>query len=177
MIIGISGSGKSTLLHIISSIIKPTTGRVLIDDAPIKRKDVSLILQQPFFFGNLSLKENLSISASFIKGYNLKEEKLLFIETEILNIQDRKISLCSGGEKARANIVRGLLSNKNVILIDEPTAHLDENMSYLIAKVLRKKATDAIVIVTTHQPQFFKFSNSIFLYLRDKKLIGNEKFY
>lgn len=78
---------------------------------------------------------------------------------------NRKVSLCSGGEKARANIIRGLMTCCPIILIDEPTAHLDALSSERVASILSQWSMRCIMIVTTHQPQFFHFSNSHILTL------------
>jgi ABC-type lipoprotein export system ATPase subunit len=85
----------------------------------------------------------------------------------------RRVNVCSGGEKARANILRGLIENKPVVLVDEPTAHLDLKNSQIVANLLYKHCTTKIVIVTTHQPSLFRFSNTIFLKIKEGSFYEN----
>ncbi|HOA11334.1 MAG TPA: AAA family ATPase, partial [Bacilli bacterium] len=86
---------------------------------------------------------------------------------QISHILQRRANVCSGGEKARANILRGILERKQVLLIDEPTAHLDLKNSQIVAKLLSELSANKIVIVTTHQPSLFKSGNTIFLRIKD----------
>jgi ABC-type lipoprotein export system ATPase subunit len=120
-------------------------------------------MQQPYFLGDISINDNLRISEIFSKKSNKAIKKSLFKAFDLDQIKNRKVSLCSGGEKARANIIRGLLTCRPIILIDEPTAHLDAENSKRVAALLSRYAKRCIMIVTTHQPQFFHFSNSVFL--------------
>lgn len=83
----------------------------------------------------------------------------------------RKASVCSGGEKARASIVRGLYMNKRVTLVDEPTAHLDYENSLLVASVLSHLAKTQLLIVATHQAYLFREENVVRLKIEQGKIV------
>lgn len=170
VLVGPSGSGKSTLQHIIAGVVPPTSGSVLFNGKRKYQKDVTLILQQPYFYGDLSLIKNINIVRLFNKTKSRKELMRLARMFNIHKIMRRKSSVCSGGEKARANIVRGIYENKDLILVDEPTAHLDYENSVLVAKALSHIARKKLCIVTTHEPDLFTFSNAVKLRLKNGRL-------
>lgn len=131
---------------------------------------MTLILQQPHFYGDLSLLKNINIVRLFNKTKGRGELTRLAKMFNIHKIMRRKSSVCSGGEKARANIVRGIYENKDLILVDEPTAHLDYENSVLVAKALSKIALEKLCIVTTHEPDLFNLKNTIKLRLKNGRL-------
>lgn len=136
----------------------------------IERSQVTLVLQQPHFYGDLTVGENIEIVRIFNKGVERKKISALCDHAKISHIYKRQANVCSGGEKARANIIRGIAENKKVLLIDEPTAHLDFENSTLMAEVIRNIAQERVVIVTTHQKELFNFKNSVFIYIIDGEL-------
>lgn len=171
---GNSGSGKSTLFHIIAGLIPQSGGKVTYNTKKIGKEEVTLVLQTPHFFGDLSLGDNIALPLLYgKKGVNTDIRKYTFT-FNISKVLKRKASVCSGGEKARANIVRGISENKRIVLIDEPTANLDEENAKLVAKELNKLAQKRIVIVSTHQAHFFRFGNSIHYLMIDGKLVKTE---
>lgn len=170
VLVGPSGSGKSTLLHIIAGVVPVSTGEVLFRKRRRYKKHVSLILQEPHFYGDLSLLANIKIVRLFNKT---KGKKTLLELAKLFNIHKilrRKSSVCSGGEKARANLVRGIYQNKQLILVDEPTAHLDHANSVIVAHALSEVAKSKLCIVTTHEPELFSYQNVVKLYLENGAL-------
>ncbi|OQC50395.1 MAG: putative ABC transporter ATP-binding protein [Tenericutes bacterium ADurb.Bin024] len=139
----------------------------------ITKDDVTLILQYPYFFGDLRIIDNLKIGSLFSGAKNHKLLRNGAKRLQIGHILKRKANVCSGGEKARANILRGIIENRNIILVDEPTAHLDLNNSKIVATLLSDLSSTKIVIVTTHQPALFKFANTIFLNIEKGSFIEN----
>jgi ABC-type lipoprotein export system ATPase subunit len=130
-------------------------------------------MQQPYFYGDLTLLDNININYLFSKKVSRKTIEKYSKTLQIDTILKQKASLCSGGEKARANLLRGLLLGKPIILIDEPTAHLDQDNSQIVATILHEISKEKIVIVTTHERQFFNFDNTIFLTMNDGNLYEN----
>lgn len=130
-------------------------------------------MQQPYFYGDLTLLDNININYLFSKKVSRKTIEKYSKKLQIDTILKQKASLCSGGEKARANLLRGLLLGKPIILIDEPTAHLDQDNSQIVATILHEISKEKIVIVTTHERLFFNFDNTIFLTMNDGNLYEN----
>lgn len=160
-------------MHILAQYIPRSEGSIIFNNRNISREDVTLILQQPYFLGDLRIIDNLKIGSLFRKIRNNKIIRNTAKTLQISHILRRRANVCSGGEKARANILRGLIENKLVVLVDEPTAHLDLKNSQIVANLLYKHCTTKIVIVTTHQPSLFRFSNTIFLKIKEGSFYEN----
>ena len=164
-IMGPSGSGKSTLLRLINRLEDPVSGEILVDgknvrEYPVRdlRRKVGLILQLPFMFEG-SVEDNL-LYGPCIAGLN-KEDKKKEIESLIpwfgfgKDILDRDPQKLSVGEKQRVSIMRTLLNDPDVIMLDEPTSSLDPSSSNrvldLIKDINRMKGTT--IVVVTHIPE------------------------
>lgn len=164
-IMGPSGSGKSTLLRLINRLEDPVSGEILVDgknvrEYPVRdlRRKVGLILQLPFMFEG-SVEDNL-LYGPRIAGIN-KEEKNKEIESLIpwfgfgKDILDRDPQKLSVGEKQRVSIMRTLLNDPDVIMLDEPTSSLDPYSSKMVLDLIKdineKKKTT--IIVVTHIPE------------------------
>lgn len=159
-IIGPSGSGKSTILRLIGSLIQPTKGEVIYNGQNIYdmkmteyRKDVSYFFQNALLFGE-TVEDNLSYPYE-IRGEKFNQAKAeemledLQLDKSILH---KSINSISGGEKQRIALVRNLLYQPKVLLLDEITSSLDAENSAIVKKQLRKlQAQDEITVLTvTH---------------------------
>lgn len=159
-IIGPSGSGKSTILKLIGSLIQPTKGEVIYNGQNIYdmkmteyRKDVSYFFQNALLFGE-TVEDNLSYPYE-IRGEKFNQAKAeemledLQLDKSILH---KSINSISGGEKQRIALVRNLLYQPKVLLLDEITSSLDAENSAIVKKQLQKlQAQDEITVLTvTH---------------------------
>ena len=168
-IIGESGSGKSTLLSIIGTLLKPTSGSIVVQNENIAKlpdshasnfraKKLGFIFQSYNLFDTLSVKDNVSI-ALIPLGFNQKQiDEIVLKALELTNIQHKKDELVynlSGGEKQRCAIARAIVNNPEIILCDEPTANLDYDNSIIFIESLRLlKSLNKTIIVATHDPIF-----------------------
>ncbi len=175
VLLGHSGSGKSTLLHVIAKLLPATSGTIEFKGKQLSHEHVNLVLQQPHFFGDLTIGDNINLNTLFNKRYKSKNAVNFAKTLQIDTIFKRKASVCSGGEKARANLVRGLCSSKSVLLIDEPTAHLDALNSQNLANLLLELSQEKIVIVTTHERNYFTFPSTVFLQIEKGNLYENPR--
>lgn len=170
IISGVSGTGKSSLLHIIINIIPPDSGMITFDHQPLAHNKVALSIQNTFLFGSLLAIENVNLVGLYQKRESneviANYAKLL----KISNILKKKTNVLSGGEKGRLNLLRTLAFVSSVLLVDEPTASVDEENAKLIASALLNVCNDKVVIVTSHQPQFFVSNQTIFLKLSQGNL-------
>ena len=183
-VIGKSGAGKSTLLHILGTLDKPDSGKVLFEGKNVfdqKEKQISefrsrqigFIFQFHHLLPEFTAIENVMI-ASMISGQpdKTKAEELL---TEV-GLKDRinhKPSELSGGEAQRVAIARALINSPKLILADEPTGNLDtENAASIIDLIfsLREKYKQTFVIVT-HNEEFAKNCDTI-VSLKDGKVVS-----
>lgn len=164
-IVGASGAGKSTLLHIMGTLDRPDSGRVIINDKDIstlsekklsafRNKEIGFVFQFHHLLPEFTAIENICIPAYIAgeskKAATLKAEKLL----EYLQLSDRKEhkpSALSGGEQQRVAVARALINNPSVVLADEPSGNLDSASSLELHNLflkLREEFNQTFVIVT-----------------------------
>jgi len=132
-IIGISGSGKSTFLHILSTLLKPDKGNVVLFGkdisklskkklAKVKRNDLGLVFQSHYLFKGFSAYENLEV-ASILSKQDIDDE--LLKRLHIVECINQKVTELSGGQQQRISIARVLTKKPRIIFADEPTGNLD----------------------------------------------------
>jgi len=135
---GPSGAGKTTLLNMISGLLRPTEGRIAVDDVvfldtatgfdmPTRLRSIGYVFQEPRLFPHLSVAGNLRYGARFAR----RDSPLVgFDEVVALlgvaHLLARRPARLSGGEKQRVAIGRALLSNPRALLLDEPLAAIDD---------------------------------------------------
>lgn len=149
---GPSGCGKTTLLSIIACMSRPTAGRVKLNGreitslperflTEIRRKTFGFIFQQPNLIPGISVLENVMLPAYplGVKRTHLRAKALNGLsELDLAPKAASKIEWLSGGEAQRVSIVRALINNPSVIIADEPTAHLDTQLSHRFMGIIEK---------------------------------------
>lgn len=153
-LIGLSGCGKSTVLKLITNLEDPTSGEILIDGEPVKgpSEKVSMIFQEPRLFPWLNVEENIEFTIS--KNIPKKQRKEIaekHIELVGLKGFEKAVpSQLSGGMQQRVSIARGLATNPEILLLDEPFGALDAftriNMQEEILKIWEKEKTTMIMV-------------------------------
>lgn len=181
-IVGKSGGGKSTLLKLLNKIISPDNGEITYKGKNIEeidsvelRKKIVMVPQNIIVFDG-SVRENL------LKGLELRKEEFASDEVikEILDVVclekdlNENSSKLSGGEKQRLVLGRALLLNCEVLMLDEPTASLDEKTSEILIKNLidfSKKRGISLIIITHNLKLAERYSERI-IELEKGKSIG-----
>ena len=163
---GRSGSGKSTLLNMLGGLMKPVTGRVLVDDADLyalseeeraelRRRHIGIAPQQLMVLSGLSVRENILLPA-LLAGEETEAAARADELMERLGI--RKLGAVhpaelSGGELRRVTIARALVMRPEILLADEPTGDLDEETTRSVLSLLRAAADEGTaVLLVTHEP-------------------------
>ncbi len=148
-ILGPNGSGKSTTLGMLLGVLSPTSGSFSWfeqGDSNILRKKIGATIERPLFYPYMSGEKNLEI-ASMIKGVDKKNiDKVL----EIVELLDRKndpFGTYSLGMKQRLSIASALLSNPEVLILDEPTNGLDPQGIADIRKLIKNISNDKKTII------------------------------
>lgn len=188
---GPSGSGKTTLLSIVGCMSRPSAGRVKLHDreitslperflTDIRRKTFGFIFQQPNLIKGISVLENVMLPA-YPLGERRAELKVRALNgLDKLNLGNKaasKVEWLSGGEAQRVAIVRALINDPQIIIADEPTAHLDTKLSYRFMEIVDQfKAQGKTVIITSHDPLVYdsKIVDDV-VNLRDGRLEGSPK--
>ena len=164
VLVGPSGSGKTTMLKMIKRLLEPTDGNIYMDDKRIKdynQRDLRLstgyVLQQIALFPNLTVAENIAIIPE-MKGWNkdkIKQNTAELLEMVGLPAKEyagRLPSMLSGGEQQRVGIVRAIIGEPRILLMDEPFSALDA-ISRKQLQVLTKKLHNEFgvtIIFVTH---------------------------
>ncbi len=160
-LLGPNGAGKSSLMRIIVTLMKPTSGVVLVDGLDIQKNREKLrgmlgYLPQDFrFFTALKTWEFLDYSGSLAGMKNRKERiaevDRLLDQVGLLEVRDRKANKLSGGMKRRLGIAQALIGNPRIIVVDEPTTGLDPDERIRFRNILSQLSrNDVIIILSTH---------------------------
>jgi putative ABC transport system ATP-binding protein/lipoprotein-releasing system ATP-binding protein len=164
-IVGHSGSGKTTLISIIGGILKPTTGRVLLEGTDICTLDdnrlseyrvnrIGFMFQFASLLPILTAKENVLLPGIFNPGKNVADDKAAVDLLEMVGIGEKADSYpsqLSGGQQRRVAIARALLNKPDIILADEPTGDLDEETEAEIMNLfedINQKHGVTIILIT-----------------------------
>ena len=160
VLLGPSGCGKSTLLNMITGVITPTTGKIIIDDVEITKlnqqekdayrlKNVGYIFQDFKLIDDMTVEDNLNL----LKIGNVEclpiDEVLESVG--IKNKRKSKVRNLSGGERQRVAIARALIKQPRIIIADEPTGNLNfENGKKVVELLINasKKFSNTMIIVT-----------------------------
>ncbi|MCI8850004.1 MAG: ATP-binding cassette domain-containing protein [Erysipelotrichaceae bacterium] len=143
-IYGESGSGKTTLFELIAGIDKDYEGTVEND------KRVEYLFQEIELFENLSVCDNLLFATSDHNEINELLKK--FDMTDLIH---QKVKKLSNGEKRRVQIMRSLLNHPDLLLMDEPSASLDQKNAALICDMIKQLSHEITVVITTHDEALF----------------------
>ncbi|MDR2854818.1 MAG: ABC transporter ATP-binding protein [Methanomicrobiales archaeon] len=158
-IIGPSGQGKSTLLRIIAMLDTPSSGGVLIDGndvshAPLElRRKLGMVFQQPVAFKE-SVYDNIALGLryrGFRKDTIQYRVSTILEQIGLLGYENRKAPTLSGGEMQRVSLARVLVTEPDILLLDEPTANLDPVSVQVIESLISSyHKTGHTVLMSTH---------------------------
>lgn len=181
-IMGSSGSGKSTLLNCIATVIKPTSGRILLQNTEVtnlKGKNLSeyrgnrigYLFQNFELLDNLTGRENIMLPLSLHKiSEKESNERLLQLTTylEINDVLDKFPAQMSGGQKQRIAAARALILNPEIVLADEPTGALDSKNAKLLMNKLSglNQQEGSTILMVTHDTSAASYCNRI-LFIQD----------
>jgi putative ABC transport system ATP-binding protein len=189
-IVGPSGSGKTTLLSVLTGILKPNAGKVLLEGTDIwglnsdqladfRLGKIGFVFQDYHLFPRLTTAENAAIPLILKrKPWNeaLQEaEKFL----DVVGLKSRAelppVKL-SGGEQQRVAIARAMAGQPDILIMDEPTASLDGDTGVAILGFVQKNVLnkDRCIVVVTHDDRIYQFATRI-LKMEDGRLKGPEK--
>ncbi|MCL6739300.1 ABC transporter ATP-binding protein [Streptomyces neyagawaensis] len=159
-LLGSNGAGKSTLIGLLTTVIKPTRGRMRVAGASVKHRPVavkraiSVVPQRNSLDPQLTLAENLEFHGRMF-GLGARQARRratrLLQECGIEDVASRTIRRVSGGQGRRALIARALMHQPQVLFLDEPTAGVDIKARRLVWNLLRGvHAAGTTIVLTTH---------------------------
>ncbi|MBU3175896.1 ABC transporter ATP-binding protein [Clostridium estertheticum] len=181
-VMGPSGSGKTTLLNMISTVDKPTSGEIRINDIdPLKLKGDDLALfrrrELGFVFQDFNLLDTLTVGENIVLPLTLdgvpveKQDYELNRILKILGIEkliNKRTFEISGGEAQRTAIARALIHNPTLLLADEPTGNLDSRAAKNVMELFEKinKEEKVTMMMVTHDAFSASYCNRI-LFIKD----------
>lgn len=179
-IVGKSGCGKSTLIDIISGLIKPDEGEVLVDGQDIYKNKklinlwqerISFVPQNVFLF-NDTISQNIALLDIENNQINKDRIKQLIEDFELSDfiksldfgldtVINENVLNISGGQRQRIAIVRAFYKNSDIIIMDEPTNSLDKiTEKKIILKILENRSNKTIILVT-HNEDIIKYADRV----------------
>lgn len=185
VVVGRSGQGKSVLLKEIIGLVKPTSGKVLVDNVDITKltgkplqnmfKKFGYVFQFAALLDSLNVLENIAITL-LEQGVSLKKvepivkEKLAMVDLST-NILHKYPSELSGGMRKRVGLARTLVTNPEIILYDEPTTGLDPITTRIIHELMynMQQKLNVTSVVVSHDIEIFNYADNVAL-LDDGKI-------
>jgi len=184
---GPSGSGKTTLLSMISGILRPNSGNVVVDNkdiwsltsdqiAEFRLHTVGFVFQDYHLFPRLTTVENVAIPL-ILKKIDWDEAMKIALEyLEIVGLKERAYLTpvkLSGGEQQRVAIARAIVSRPDILILDEPTASLDGDTGRKIVDFVKKNILNEkrCIVIVTHDSRIFEYADRI-MKMEDGKNMG-----
>ena len=161
-LLGPNGAGKTTLLRILATLIRPTSGRVIIGSFDIRhaaqrravRAELGYLPQELGLYPDLTGREFREYMGLLKRLYHRssrsKQIESLLGVVSLTSVADRKVKTYSGGMKRRLGIAQALLGDPHVLIVDEPTAGLDPEERIRLRTLLIHLAEKRVVILSTH---------------------------
>jgi ABC-type lipoprotein export system ATPase subunit len=173
-LVGRSGSGKTTLLHMLAGLEQPNEGSVIVagerldrlgrdELAGLRRREIALVTQEPGLIPYLSALENVRLGMQLRNGYapDAGRAEAALREVGLDERMDGRVADLSAGERERVAIARALATEATLLLVDEPTARLDEENARAVGALLARAAHERglAVVCATHDPALIELTD------------------
>lgn len=183
-VLGKIGSGKSTLLKLIMSLYEPNKGSVLIDSVDIRQIDpvdlrqaIGAVPQEPFLFMG-TIKDNITIGEQYVSDEELLRASKVAGLNDFLGKHEAGYDLIvgergeglSGGERQAVTLARALISNPNILMLDEPTNSMDRQTEKMFIDRIKNIIEDKTLIVVTHKTSLLQLVDRVII-VEDGKII------
>ncbi|NQY95243.1 MAG: ATP-binding cassette domain-containing protein, partial [Campylobacteraceae bacterium] len=174
-ILGKIGSGKSTLLKVILNLYEPSSGSVLLDETDTRQLDpvdlrraIGVVPQEPFLFMG-TIKDNITIGEQYASDEEILRAGKIAGLGEFLGKHEAGYDLMvgergeglSGGERQSVTLARALLSDPNILMLDEPTNLMDRQTEQSFIKKLGAIVDDKTLVIVTHKTSLLKLVDRV----------------
>lgn len=178
---GKNGCGKTMLMRLISGLIYPTTGEIIINDKILGRdcsfpESIGLLIENPAFLTDYTAYENLKMLNGMVGKKLSKEEILDVIESVELDPKDkRKYYKFSLGMKQRLGIAAAIMGKPEVILLDEPINAIDVDGVSEIRNLIRDlRDEDRVIVIACHDKEEMEYMADEIIYMKDGKIVKGD---
>ncbi|MFD3157689.1 ABC transporter ATP-binding protein [Haloimpatiens sp. FM7330] len=172
-VMGENGAGKSTLFKIVCGLIKKFKGSVTIDNVNIKKlnykdkiKKIGYLSQNPNdYFGRDTVLQEVAYTLKNIDEYDENRVKKIMEDLDIYNLKDRNPRDLSGGEKQRVGIAATIVTNPDILILDEPTRGMDSSSKEKLGTIIRNLSKEGkSIVIITHDSDFTAdYTDKLFL--------------
>ena len=178
---GKNGSGKTMLMRAISGLIRPTSGRIVINGEQLHKnisipRSIGLLLENPSLLPEYDASQNLKLLAKMQGGVPEDEIRQLIRDVGLEDAGHKKVEKYSLGMKQRLGIAAAILGSPDIILLDEPINAIDgEGVEEIRSLILSLKNEKRIIIVACHDKEEMNLLADEIVHLRDGRIEGQEK--
>lgn len=177
---GKNGSGKTMLMRAISGLIRPTSGRIVINGEQLHKnisipRSIGLLLENPSLLPEYDDSQNLKLLAKMQGGVPEEEIRQLIRDVGLDDAGHKKVEKYSLGMKQRLGIAAAILGSPDIILLDEPINAIDgEGVEEIRSLILSLKNEKRIIIVACHDKEEMNLLADEIVHLRDGRIEGQE---
>ena len=177
---GKNGSGKTMLMRAISGLIRPTSGRIVINGEQLHKnisipRSIGLLLENPSLLPEYDASQNLKLLAKMQGGVPEEEIRQLIRDVGLDDAGHKKVEKYSLGMKQRLGIAAAILGSPDIILLDEPIHAIDgEGVEEIRSLILSLKNEKRIIIVACHDKEEMNLLADEIVHLRDGRIEGQE---
>ena len=177
---GKNGSGKTMLMRAISGLIRPTSGRIVINGEQLHKnisipRSIGLLLENPSLLPEYDAFQNLKLLAKMQGGVPEEEIRQLIRDVGLEDAGPKKVEKYSLGMKQRLGIAAAILGSPDIILLDEPINAIDgEGVEEIRSLILSLKNEKRIIIVACHDKEEMNLLADEIVHLRDGRIEGQE---
>jgi len=181
-LLGPNGCGKTTTIGMILGLLKPTSGKVLINGLDIEKNKISILHKMNFISPYIELPKKLTVRQNLIvygKLYNIQnlDDQIEYLSNKLRldTLLDKITGELSSGQKNRVSLAKALINNPTVLLLDEPTASLDPETGDFIRTFLEnyKKEKKISLLLASHNMDEVKRLCSSVLMMKDGTIVDS----
>ena len=175
--VGTNGCGKTMLMKIILGLVKPSEGKILVNEQVFDRNNNQLfypgaIIEKPDFFNHMTAIENLELLSSINKRIDASTCEQYLDKVGLMDVKNKKVGEYSLGMKQRLAIAQALMENPDIIVLDEPTNALDEKGIQMLYQLLKEeKDKNKLIIISSHHKEDIIQLTDIVYKFYDKKVV------
>ncbi len=177
--LGPSGCGKTTTMKMVAGLLDPTSGDVQFDgtsviDIPAEKRQVAMVFQKPLLFPHMSIGDNVAFGLRMRgvdKKTRVKRVGEMMELVRLPGMEDRRPGQLSGGQEQRISLARGLITEPDILLLDEPLSQLDANLRIEMRDLIRSIQAElgiTSIFVTHDQEEAVMLADRIALMLQGR---------
>ena len=181
VILGPSGCGKTTLLRAIAGFVKPDSGSIQLNGRSLdhlqpEERNIGMLFQRPVLFPHKDVLGNILFAYRKKKDRKMKEVDEIMQDMGIDKMKNQAIETLSGGEAQRVVLARALLTNPELLLLDEPLSSLDLNVRRQLASEIRAtlKSKNIAAIHVTHDHEEAEIIGDRIIHWSELNLLESE---